>query len=333
MLAATASLLHNNLSCSSGGLLVSVHNSATAASGKLLLHSLADDSNIEGPDVNRVASVRYLELSHGPVLCVSSTSGTQIYNEDCSVLRHLAPLDEPSVGNDEAVKHHQGACLVPDRQHIIIGTWKGSIVVLHTPSADTYSMLDVCSSDTCTVGGSKSVVSDLCYNACAQVVVSVHRGGFANFWTPSDSGKYTCGEPLMLSDAVDLASPVAVASLGPRIVVACGPGQLKLFDAVSKELQVEVTAHARWITALAVQEIGDECNEIGNECNECNECSHIATVGEDTMLNVWTVSASGEVGFAHSSSVTNKLLTGVAFHEGGIAVTAYDSAELYKITI
>jgi len=320
MFASTVSLLHNNLSSSSGGWLASVHNSSTAASGKLLLHSLADDSNIEGPDVNRVASVRYLELSHGPVLCVSSTSGTQIYNEDCSVLRHLAPLDEPSVGNDEAVKHHQGACLVPDRQHVIIGTWKGSIIVLHAPSAESFNMLSVASSDSSNSPGSKSVVSDLCYNACAQVVVSVHRGGYANFWTPSDAGKYTCGEPLMLSDAVDLVSPVAVASLGPRIVVACGPGQLKLFDAVSKELQVEVTAHARWITALAVQDTTDEC-------------SHIATVGEDTVLNVWTVSASGEVGFAHSSSVTNKLLTGVAFHEGGIAVTAYDSAELYKIII
>merc|ERR1712127_152821 len=100
-------------------------------------------------------------------------------------------------------------------------------------------------------------------------------------------------------------------------LVAYGPGTYCLLDAVTLEAQAEVTAHARWITAVDVRE----------------DLGFVATVGEDTVLNVWQVDAgTGRIGLQHTSVVTDKLLTGVVLGHGAM-VTAYDSTDLFHIAL
>lgn len=308
-LPATVSLLHNNLSPSMNGWLATVHNSVNAGSGKLMLHHMLTSTSKDGPEVTQVTSLRFLDLACGTVLCVGHTNGTNIYSEDAmTMLFHVALMD-PSPETD-VLKHHQGACVVAPAQHIVIGMSKGSITAVHATAIDQFMNLPESAPQSAAVG-----ISDLCYAACVNRVVTAHHNGELRYWYGAQAGQYVNDViiPASLSQA-----PVHVSTLGPRLVVAYGPGTICLYDAASQQLQVEITAHARWITGVSVRE--DLCQ--------------IASVGEDTALNVWQVDpASGQVGLRHSCIVADKLLTGVAFLSTGVAVTAYDSDEIYQVVV
>jgi len=274
-----------------------------------MLHHMATVQSKEGPEVTQVMSIRFLDLACGTVLCVANTNGTNIYSEDATtMLFHVALMDASP--ETDVLKHHQGACVVGPCQHIIIGMSKGSVTAVHAMALDQIVSLPESAPQSPAVG-----ISDICYAACVNRVVTAHHSGELRYWYGAQGGQYVNDViiPASLSQA-----PVHVSTLGARLVVAYGPGTICLFDAASRELQVEITAHARWMTAVSVRE--DLCQ--------------IASVGEDTALNVWQVDPNtGQVSLRHSCVVADKLLTGVAHHSSGVAVTAYDSDELYRIAV
>mmetsp|Transcript_93237 Transcript_93237/g.240969 ORF Transcript_93237/g.240969 Transcript_93237/m.240969 type:complete len:319 (-) Transcript_93237:91-1047(-) len=309
ILPGTASLLHNNLACSSGGWLCSVHNSVMPGGGKLVMHKLSAASK-EGPEVTQAMSIRYLELPFGPVLVVSSTKGTKIYNEDATLQLYFAPLTDQGADLD-VLKHHQGACLVPATQHIVIGTSKGSLSLVQAVAADQFIPLPESLPSSAAAPGDVAIV-DVCYCAAVDTVVSAHANGELRTWVPASNFANVAVIP-----AVGQA-PVRVGSLGLQLLVAYGPGTICFFDARTYELQAELTAHARWTTAVTVRE----------------DTNQIVTVGEDTVLNLWQVDpSSGQVSLHHTSVVSDKLLTGVALLANGAAVTAYDSADIYHVVM
>jgi len=309
----TASLLHNNLACSgSGAFFAGVHNSVSTGggkvtSGRLLLHDVASGASSPGPEGEQIMSIRYLEFTYGSLLCASSTNGTTIYNEDASMLLCYAPADAAAQVPDK-LRYHQGACVVPSMQQIAIGTSKGTLVLV---SAGHPSQLAVCGE--AAPSGATTEVADVCYVQATNQVVSVHNNGDIRFWDVATTPFSNCAAVASMSQA-----PVRAAALGLRLLVAYGPGTVCLYDVASGELQVEITAHARWLTAVAVRE----------------DAGQVATVGEDTVLNVWAVEPTdGQVSLLHSSVVTDKLLTGVAFCSGGVGVTAYDSDVLFHVPL
>lgn len=308
-LSGTASLLHNNLTCSLGGRLASVHNAVNVGNGKILLYNLASASSSNGPEVAQVTSIRYAHLAYGSVLCVCSTNGTQVYSEDASTMVFYAPLTDVLAAGESELKYHQGVCVVPGLQHIVVGTSQGSLLVIQALAADKFAMVAPPASP-----GASTGVADLCYSAVADAVITAHHSGELRVWATAPGGPY-------MNTAVIPATaqaPVFIGALGSRLVVGYGPGTVCLYDAVTRELQAELTAHARWLTGMCLRE----------------ERSQVATVGEDTVLNVWQVDPdSGSIAVHHSCFVADKLLTGVAFHAGGLAVTAYDAEELYQITV
>jgi len=260
----------------------------------------------DGPEVNQATSIRYLDLPSGPVLCVSSLNGTQIFSEDASTLLFFAPLDSSAVDASK-VKFHQGACHVPNQQHIVIGTSKGTLLAVFT-SGGFVALPESTSS-------ANSEVQDVCYHAIGNFVVSVHSNGDLRTWQVTEGTQGYVNQNVLAESGI---APVRCAPIGPRILVAYGPGTVCLFDAFTLELQVELTAHARWITAVSVRE----------------ELGQIATVGEDTVLNVWKVEeADGEVSLLLSNIVADKLLTGVDFSKSGMLVSAYDSEQLFQVTM
>jgi len=304
-LSGTVSLVHNNLTCSSTGTAASVHDSVSGG-GRILFNK--GTSSTDGPAATQVTSIRYLELPSGPVLAVSSTNGTQIYNEDASAMLVFVPTSGPS-NNPDTLNCHQGACFVPPAQHIAIGTSKGSLMLVNTATAPSFMALpeSVPSADS-------TGVADVCFNQLMNTVVSAHRNGELRIWALTASGPYENQAVVPVTGQV----PVRVASLGARLLVAYGPGTVCLFDAATYGLQVELTAHARWLTAVDVRE----------------EVGLVATVGEDTVLNVWQVDpGTGQVHLQHSSVVTDKLLTGVAMHGAEALVAAYDSSELCRVAL
>mmetsp|Transcript_75046 Transcript_75046/g.219865 ORF Transcript_75046/g.219865 Transcript_75046/m.219865 type:complete len:310 (+) Transcript_75046:188-1117(+) len=304
---ATASLIHNNLAISSNGWLACVHNSVNVGSGKLMMFSLTTGQSKPGPEAAQVTSIRYLELATGTVLCVSSTNGTQIYNEDASAMFCYAPLTDTAESPD-IQKCHASACVVPALQHIVIGTSKGSLVLVHAASADTFLALPESAPNSAT-----AEISDVCFSAATQQVYSAHSNGELRIWQPSATGAYGQVEGRLKGQA-----PVRILAMGTRLLVAHGPGTICLYDAFTWELQVELTAHARWITGVCAKE----------------ELGQVATVGEDTVLNVWQIDpSSGRVGLQHSSIVVDKILTGVAINGASVNVSAYDSDELYTVCL
>lgn len=285
-----------------------MRNSGQPGSGKLLLANLMQGgASRDGPEVVQATSIRYLETAHGPLLAVSSLSGTQIYNEDATALSFYAPINDPAPDGD-TIKQHQAACFVAPLQHIVIGTSKGSLLAVQVHSREQLIALPESFPE-----GVASGVVDVCFSAVTNTVVSAHHSGELRVWLADAAGQYSNANVVGSVGEV----PVRIVSLGARLLVAYGAGTLCLFDAITLELQAEVTAHARWITAV--------------DANE--ELGFVATVGEDTVLNVWQVDAgTGHVGLQHSSVVTSKLLTGVALPAtGGVVVTAYDSSDLYHV--
>eukprot|EP00933_Yihiella_yeosuensis_P000967 TRINITY_DN10152_c3_g2_i1.p1 TRINITY_DN10152_c3_g2~~TRINITY_DN10152_c3_g2_i1.p1 ORF type:complete len:310 (-),score=38.96 TRINITY_DN10152_c3_g2_i1:101-1030(-) len=301
-LTGTASLIHNNLGISTSGTAVSVHNSLNPGSGKLLLHSLSTGQSQDGPEVVQVQSIRYVETATGPLLCVALSNGTQFYSEDAGTLLHFLPLAE---GESEGVSYHQGACFVPTTSHIVIGTSKGTLAAVHVDGG-VFSPLAESAHSSPT-----GEVADVCFSALYNTVATVHNNGDLRTWTPDANGYIPANAIPNCCQA-----PVRVLALGSRLCVADGMGTLLFYDAASFELQIEVTAHARNLTACALRE----------------DLNQIVTVGEDTVINCWHVEPTdGKIALHHSSVVSDKLLTGVAIHAAGASVTAYDSDQIYHI--
>mmetsp|Transcript_54002 Transcript_54002/g.99770 ORF Transcript_54002/g.99770 Transcript_54002/m.99770 type:complete len:246 (-) Transcript_54002:31-768(-) len=241
------------------------------------------------------------------VLCVCSTNGTKIYSEDCLSVHFYRQVNDPTRPQD-MVKNHQGSCAIPALHQIIVGSSKGALLVIHAPSADHMTPL----AEANPMEPLPSEVADVCYNDVSNSVISAHINGELRVWT----GQQGAWENTRAVDAQGAQAPVRIASLGARLVVGYGPGNVRLYDALAYVVQVEITAHARWLTAMAVRE----------------DVGQIATVGEDTVLNVWQVAQDTcQVSLAHSSVVVDKLLTGVTFVAGGVIVTAYDAADLYQV--
>jgi len=306
---ATASLLHNNLAVSNNGWLACVHNSVNAGSGKLMMHSAVAGQTKDGPEANQVTSIRYLELANGTVLCVSSTNGSQIFNEDASTLLFFAPISNDPLDTPEVQKCHQAACVIQGLQHIAIGTSKGSLVLVHAAAADAFLAMPECPP-----GSATTEISDLCFSAAIQMVFTAHGNGEIRLWAPAPTGAYVNTDAMVGNGQ----APVRILPLGTRLLVAYGPGTICLYDALSRELQVELTAHARWITGVTAKE----------------ELGQVASVGEDTVLNVWNIDpGTGRVALQHTSVVVDKLLTGVAIHGAGVHAVAYDSEEIYQVAL
>ena len=104
------------------------------------------------------------------------------------------------------------------------------------------------------------------------------------------------------------------------IIASYTTGHIRIFRASISELAIEVTAHSRSITAMAIDPY----------------LNIIASVSEDQFLHVWQFPTFNsrdncDMDLIYSDKIENKLLTGVTFLSGidsRIAVVSYDDDEL-----
>merc|ERR1712137_790317 len=197
---------------------------------------------------------------------------------------------------------------IPEIQHVVIGTMTGTFVLVQVNGADNFQ----------TLGESEpydGAVADLCYSKYTRNVVVAYASGELRCWSISGLGPYK--DTGISCDA--RRAPVRVASLGSCLAVAFGCGSICIYSADDLQIQAEIKAHARLLTAMDVHE----------------EKRQIASVGEDTFLHVWEVqdTPSCAVSLVSSRHVTDSLLTGVVLQPSSVHVVGYDSKELFSLPL
>ena len=102
---------------------------------------------------------------------------------------------------------------------------------------------------------------------------------------------------------------------GTYFIASYSTGHVRLYRMSTGKLAVQVAAHGRSIYAMSLHN------------------SYLATVGEDTYLNVWSIPGGEgemEITLMHNESVEDRMLTGVEFNQqGDLLVTAYDTCEVF----
>ncbi|KAF4738686.1 WD repeat domain 54, partial [Perkinsus olseni] len=285
----------------------------------------------------RVNSIRYHTLRHHhptttTVLVITSTDGAYIYTDD--LRRTLCYIPPPSVHarDDDDEVHFTASTVVTgmhgdssrenDEGHLIIGASDGSCRVIpfkgnklgSAPSAQQLRP---------TVGIPPGV-SAMC---------SMERGGLNHRHL-----KHPSAEVASINNPCGNVEAPVISCGCPTpnyLVAAHGDGKLRIFDAAADwQLRFEISAHGRSITGMAV-----------------HKTKHlVATVSEDTILNLWRVDRDKELdnsfGTPHlvgSTQVAQRMLTGVCFGHGffppshddggddGLLVLGYDSDTLYSM--
>ena len=96
------------------------------------------------------------------------------------------------------------------------------------------------------------------------------------------------------------------------VIASYCTGHIRFYRVETGNLASEIAAHARAITALDLWE------------------NHVASVGEDTFLNVWSIPDSetktNDIELEYSNEVSDNLFTGVSFLSNGHLATAATAA-------
>lgn len=297
------SLIHNNITSNDRGIVAFGHHQ------KVCFLNTKDGSSYEGPGGSTITGVRFVNTGKMWVLTVCSNNGTQVFSEDGSQMIFFIPL--AAQVKEGRLPYHKGvaASLSTAGSHICVGTSEGDINVVSAD--DAVGPLGLTKSPEGT-----SPVSDICFCNTTAQLVSVHDAGEVNFWGPQASGKYD----LLAQTKVEGEVPTRCLAVVSSLLVAFGSGVIRVWDIVARELRVEISAHARWINSM--------------DC--LPDRGIFASVGEDTVMNVWLMDPdSRQISLIHSSVVADKLLCGIAFTGVGagerspLAVTAYDADQVY----
>merc|ERR1712118_26285 len=103
--------------------------------------------------------------------------------------------------------------------------------------------------------------------------------------------------------------PTVIRPVSEFLAVAYGSGTVRFFSMQSLDMHAEADLHGRLINAM-----------------DSHPSGLLVTAGEDTVVNIVQIDASGEISLVKSQCCAQKLLTGACFltREGtlSVAVTA-----------
>uniref|UniRef100_A0A673CIP9 WD repeat-containing protein 54 beta-propeller domain-containing protein n=1 Tax=Sphaeramia orbicularis TaxID=375764 RepID=A0A673CIP9_9TELE len=108
------------------------------------------------------------------------------------------------------------------------------------------------------------------------------------------------------------------------VAAGYGTGQIRLYEAVTGILHVEINAHARWIYSLDIAPFS----------------GLLLSAAEDSLVRVWHLTLTPEtntveVAHLHNECVTDTQICGAKFCDGdgyAFAVTGYDLSEIIRYT-
>ncbi|KAE8628444.1 hypothetical protein XENTR_v10000019 [Xenopus tropicalis] len=246
------------------------------------------------------------------LLVLTSQKGIQMYESDGSIMVYWHALDALETPPAQAV--FARGIAPAGGQYICVGTSSGLVLVFNIPAKGTnITLAEV-------LAEHREPITDIASETCTD------KDGAADLVTADDSGAlcvWKCGEEFKLLSKISAygVSCSSVKLWDGVVAAAYGTGQIRVYDAVTGALSVELDAHARWVYTLDI----------------APQSGKLLSGAEDSFIQIWQLSRSDsgtiEVEHRHSECVTDTQICGARFCDpqgATFAVTGYDLAEIIR---
>ena len=192
-----------------------------------------------------------------------------------------------------------------NKGYVCVGSSTGNILILRTPSPDGEGIelqhtLDACRSPITALAASDDILVG--GNESGEVIAfDIHNAFEIRCKFPGS--RFPCTSLCIRDDTV---------------MASYSTGHIRVFNATSCEMTIEIAAHLRNVTALALHPSMDL----------------LASVGEDQFLLIWRIPraqprGSRDVELVYNEKLDNRILTGVSFMDSNrVGVAAFDEDDL-----
>lgn len=239
---------------------------------------------------------------------------TQMYESDGSVMVYWHALD---AGDASLVQAVFARGIAASGHYVCVGTWSGRVLVFDIPTKGPNIVLSE------ELARHQTPISDIATEPaqgqdCMADTVTADDSGLLCVWRSGPKFK-------LLTQIPGFGVPCSSVQLWQGTVAAgYGNGQVRLYEASTGSIQVQIDAHARAICAL------DLAPEVGK----------LLSAAEDTFIHIWKLSRSPEDGcieveHCHGECVPDTQLCGARFCDpsgSSFAVTGYDLAEILRFS-
>ncbi|XP_070541054.1 WD repeat-containing protein 54-like [Ptychodera flava] len=250
-----------------------------------------------------ILQAKFCEFPSRSMLVILSQRGIQIFEADGSIMLFWHSFGSSDSGQASEI-FARGVTGVGD-SHIVVGSAKGTLLVFNVPAKGPNITLSE------TLTGHSYAVSDI--QNTGNEMASADDNGNIIVWkagTPFSRLAKINGSGCTCS---------AVCLFSGFVAGAYGSGHIRIFDANTGSLHVEICAHAKWINSM------DVAPSVGL----------LVTASEDSFVRVWEVSKGNEsypeVDLKFSECVTDVQLCGAKFtsrNGRAFGVTGYDHNEV-----
>eukprot|EP00753_Platysulcus_tardus_P007239 PLAT14987.1.p1 GENE.PLAT14987.1~~PLAT14987.1.p1 ORF type:complete len:315 (+),score=129.02 PLAT14987.1:56-1000(+) len=263
---------------------------------------VVDSSDKSGKSFQRISTretavmqAKLVRISGQAIVVIASVSALSLWEIDGSRELWSFTTDEAGIDSDElAAGFFRGICQTGPS--LYVGASSGDLFAFKREGAEEYDVYArKCLHDAAVVDASSD----------GDHVVSCDESGTVIVWEPSLSR--------VCSFDGSGVPATSVVKQGDVVAAAFADGSIRIFRSSLRLLTMEIAAHARTITALALHEHGER----------------LVSVGEDAVMQVWKLpnfesKGSATTDLLHSSVVADHLFTGVAFVDDALMATAYD---------
>ncbi|XP_023408558.1 WD repeat-containing protein 54 isoform X1 [Loxodonta africana] len=259
-----------------------------------------------------ITQVHWCILPFRVLLVLTSHRGIQMYESDGSVMVYWHALNSGDASPVHAVfARGIAAC----GHFICVGTWSGRVLVFDIPVKGPNIAL--CEE----LGGHQTPVTDIAVEPaqgqdCVADMVTADDSGLLCVWRSGPEFK-------LLTSIPGFGVPCPSVQLWQGIIAAgYGNGQVRLYEASTGALHVQINAHARAICALDL----------------APEAGKLLSASEDTFVHIWKLSRNPEsdnieAEHCHGECVPDTQVCGARFCDpsgSSFAVTGYDLAEILR---
>ncbi|XP_074130359.1 WD repeat-containing protein 54 [Sminthopsis crassicaudata] len=265
-----------------------------------------------GPGFPLITQAYWCVLPFRVLLVLTSQRGIQMYESDGSVMVYWHALDSTDASPVQAL-FARG--IAASGHYICVGTWSGRVLVFDVPVKGPNIVLseelDVHQASITDIAAEPAQGQD-----CVADVVTADDSGLLCVWKSGPEFK-------LLTRISGFGIPCPSVQLWQGSVAAgYGDGQIRIYEASSGALHVQINAHARGICALDL----------------APEAGKLLSGAEDSFVHIWKLSRnpdSGciEVEHCHAECVTDTQVCGARFCDlrgSSFAVTGYDLAEILR---
>ncbi|XP_037663176.1 WD repeat-containing protein 54 isoform X3 [Choloepus didactylus] len=259
-----------------------------------------------------ITQVHWCVLPFRVLLVLTSHRGIQMYESDGSVMVYWHALNS---GDASPVQAVFARGIAASGHFVCVGTWSGRVLVFDIPAKGPNIVLSE------ELARHQAPITDIATEPaqgqdCVADMVTADDSGLLCVWHSGPEFK-------LLTHIPGFGVPCPSVRLWQGIIAAgYGNGQVRLYEARTGSLHVQIHAHARAICAL------DLAPNTGK----------LLSTAEDTFVHIWKLSRnpesnSIEVEHGHGECVPDTQVCGARFCDpsgSSFAVTGYDLAEILR---